>query len=82
VGRVGDEFKFHLVNWSKISTQLSSGGLEVSRRIFFYQSLLGNWLWRYDTEREVLWRAVVEAKYESLWGGWCWVLQGGGMEKR
>ena len=29
---------------------------------------LGKWLWRYGTERELLWRRVIEAKYESDWG--------------
>ena len=29
---------------------------------------LGNWLWRYGTERELLWRRVIEAKYGSDWG--------------
>uniref|UniRef100_A0A2N9FE24 Reverse transcriptase domain-containing protein n=1 Tax=Fagus sylvatica TaxID=28930 RepID=A0A2N9FE24_FAGSY len=26
---------------------------------------------RYGLERDALWRRVVEAKYGSLWGGWC-----------
>uniref|UniRef100_A0A2N9HTX3 Reverse transcriptase zinc-binding domain-containing protein n=1 Tax=Fagus sylvatica TaxID=28930 RepID=A0A2N9HTX3_FAGSY len=29
------------------------------------------WLWRYGSERDALWRLVVDAKYGSLWGGWC-----------
>ena len=29
------------------------------------------WLWRYGTERDVLWRRVIEAKYGDGWGGWC-----------
>ena len=28
-------------------------------------------MWRYGIERDALWRRVVEAKYGSLWGGWC-----------
>jgi hypothetical protein len=32
--------------------------------------LLGKWLWRFATERESLCRLVVEAKYDSLSGGY------------
>jgi hypothetical protein len=28
-------------------------------------------LWRYGREREALWRLVIDAKFESLKGGWC-----------
>jgi hypothetical protein len=37
----------------------------------FNRTLLGKWLWRYGHEREAWWRVVVEAKYGSMWGGWC-----------
>jgi hypothetical protein len=49
---------------------LQYGGLGVRNLIKFNQALLGKWLWRVATEREVLWRLVVEAKYDSLSGGW------------
>jgi len=32
---------------------------------------MGKWLWRYGREREALWRMVIEVKFESLKGGWC-----------
>jgi hypothetical protein len=28
-------------------------------------------MWRYVTERETLWRLVIDTKYDSLRGGWC-----------
>jgi hypothetical protein len=28
-------------------------------------------LWRYGVERGALWRKVIDAKYGSMWGGWC-----------
>jgi hypothetical protein len=62
--------KFHLVNWSQICAPLSYGGLAVRDLRSFNKALLGKWLWRYGSERETLWRLVVEAKYGSLWGGW------------
>jgi len=33
--------------------------------------LQGKWFRRYDTVREALLRPVVEAKYDSMSGGWC-----------
>uniref|UniRef100_A0A2N9F0T2 Reverse transcriptase domain-containing protein n=1 Tax=Fagus sylvatica TaxID=28930 RepID=A0A2N9F0T2_FAGSY len=62
--------KFHLVNWSQICAPLRYGGLAVWDLRSFNKALLGKWLWRYGSEREALWRLVVDAKYGSLWGGW------------
>uniref|UniRef100_A0A2N9HPM1 Reverse transcriptase zinc-binding domain-containing protein n=1 Tax=Fagus sylvatica TaxID=28930 RepID=A0A2N9HPM1_FAGSY len=63
--------KFHLVNWSQICTPLRAGGLAIWNLRRFNKALLGKWLWRYGLKREALWRLVVDAKYGSLWGGWC-----------
>jgi hypothetical protein len=68
---LGDQPKFHLVNWAKICEPIPSGGLGIKNLQSFNQSLLGKWLWRYGMDRESLWRQVVEAKYGSMWGGWC-----------
>jgi hypothetical protein len=70
-GGIGDEAKFHLVNWNRICTPLHSGGLGVHNFIHFNRALLGKWLWRYGREREALWRLVIDVKFESLKGGWC-----------
>ena len=48
-----------------------SGGLAIQNLQRFNQALLGKWWWRYCSEREALWRRVVDVKYGSLWGGWC-----------
>uniref|UniRef100_A0A2N9IF49 CCHC-type domain-containing protein n=1 Tax=Fagus sylvatica TaxID=28930 RepID=A0A2N9IF49_FAGSY len=50
---------------------LRFGGLAVRDIRCFNKALLGKWLWRYGLDQEALWRSVVEAKYGSLWGGWC-----------
>jgi hypothetical protein len=63
--------KFHLVKWSQICVPLRFGGLAVRDIRCFNKALLGKWLWRYGMDREAMWRSVVEAKYGSLWGGWC-----------
>jgi hypothetical protein len=70
-GGIGDEAKFHLVNWNKICTPLHAGGLGAHNFIQFNRVLLGKWLWRYGREREALWQLVIDAKFESLKGGWC-----------
>jgi hypothetical protein len=70
-GGIGDEFKFHLVNWERICRSIKSGGLGVRNLLQFNRALLGKWLWRYAMDREALWRLVVDAKYNSSRGGWC-----------
>jgi hypothetical protein len=70
-GGVGDEFKFHLVNWCMICSSKASGGLGVRNLVTFNKALMGKWLWRYAMERDAFWRKVVDVKYGSLRGGWC-----------
>jgi hypothetical protein len=70
-GGVGDEFKFHLVNWSKICMTTEAGGLGVRNLVHFNQALLGKWLWRFANEEEAWWRKLVVAKYDKMRGGWC-----------
>jgi len=66
---IGDKFKFHLVNWSKIRSPIISGGLGVKSLIQFNRALLGKLLWRFATEMNALWRKVVGIKYDSMRGG-------------
>jgi hypothetical protein len=70
-GGVGEEFKFHLVKWSKICMTTETGGLGVRNLIHFNQALLGKWLWRFATERAAWWQKLVVAKYDIIRGGWC-----------
>jgi hypothetical protein len=65
-GGVGEEFKYHLVKWSKVCSPLSEGWLGIRKLVDFNRALLGKWLWRYGHEREAWWRVVVEAKYGSM----------------
>jgi hypothetical protein len=68
-GAIGDEAKFHLVNWNRFCIPLQSGGLGVHNFIQLNRTLLEKWLWRHGREREALWRMVIEVKFESVRGG-------------
>ena len=70
-GGLGEEFKFHLVNWKQICTPIRSGGLGIRNLVLFNQALLGKWLWRFATEKRALWRRIIVLKYGSLGGDWC-----------
>lgn len=60
---VGEEFKYHLVEWDKVCVPMRKGGLGVRRLKLFNQALLGKWLWRFACERERWWRKIIVAKY-------------------
>jgi len=70
-GGIGEEFKYHLVSWSKVCSPISEGGLGIQNLRIFNKALLRKWLWRYAHEREAWWKYVVDAKYASTWAGWC-----------
>jgi hypothetical protein len=59
------------VNWSKVCTPIKEGGLGIINLMVFNRALLGKWLWRYEIERDIWWRVVVDSKFGSLWDGWC-----------
>jgi hypothetical protein len=40
-GGIGEEFKFHLVNWAKVCSPISSGGLGIRNLRIFNMALLG-----------------------------------------
>ena len=70
-GGIGDEPKFHLVNWATICSPVASGGLGIRKVRLFNEALLRKWLWRFGMERAALWRQVIAVKYGCEWGGWC-----------
>uniref|UniRef100_A0A2N9HRV7 Kinesin motor domain-containing protein n=1 Tax=Fagus sylvatica TaxID=28930 RepID=A0A2N9HRV7_FAGSY len=70
-GVMGEEFKYHLVSWDRVCKPLRYGGLGIKILVLFNQAFLGKWLWRYATEKEALWRKIVELKYGGMWGDWC-----------
>jgi hypothetical protein len=81
-GKLGEEFKFHLVSWSKVCSTISEGGLGIRNLLVFNRAMLDKWMWRYEIERDAWWRIVVDSKYGSLWGGWCSLEPAGTFEVR
>jgi len=67
---MGNETKFHLVNWHRVCFPIKDGGLGVHNFIKYNQVLLGKWLWRFSQEHNALWKSVIEVKYGSVRGGW------------
>ena len=55
-GGIGEEFKFHLVNWLKVCSPIWEGGLGIRNLRRFNRALLGKWLWRYASEPRAWWR--------------------------
>jgi hypothetical protein len=41
-GGLGEEFKYHLVSWSKVCSPLSKGGLRIQNLLVFNHALLGD----------------------------------------
>ena len=60
------EEKLHLVKWSIVCLEQSSGvwgGLEVRRFSFLNKVLLCKWNWKCATERATFWTQVISDKY-------------------
>lgn len=51
---LGEEPKFHLINWSQICAPLQDGDLGIRNLRSLIKALLRKWLWRYGTERVTL----------------------------
>lgn len=62
--------KFQLMNWKKVCRSLDKGGLGVQSLNLMNRALLGKWLWRFDEERDALWRCLISVKYGEDPLGW------------
>jgi hypothetical protein len=69
-GVMVEEFKHHLVNWTKVCSPIREGGLGICNLRLFNRALIGKWQWRFVSEPNARWRKVVKAKYGSLRRGW------------
>ena len=68
MGCLGDETKFHLVQWANACTPLSLGGSRIRKVRLFTETLLRKWIWRFGIESCALWRQVIDVKYGCVWG--------------
>jgi hypothetical protein len=68
-GGLGEEFKFHLVNWDSVCSPVQCGGLAMKNLRLYNKALLGKRLWHFGKERVALWRRLIDLKYGSKVGG-------------
>lgn len=57
-GGLGEELKYHLVDWDTICSAVLLRGFRVTRLAILNQSLLGKRLCRFTSERDSWWRKV------------------------
>ncbi|KAL4278435.1 hypothetical protein GQ457_03G038090 [Hibiscus cannabinus] len=63
-----DKKVIHWVSWETMCLPKSRGGLGLVDFGIKNRALLNKWLWKYGTEPNSLWRRIIAAKYEGLYG--------------
>ncbi|RVW27489.1 putative ribonuclease H protein [Vitis vinifera] len=64
------ERKTHLVKWGVVCGDKENGGLGIRKFTIMNKALLGKWTWRFASDKEALWKHVLEAKYGQEDHGW------------
>ncbi|RVX07434.1 putative ribonuclease H protein [Vitis vinifera] len=64
------ERKTHLVKWGVVCGDKENGGLGIRKLTIMNKALLGKWTWRFASDKEALWKHVLEAKYGQEDHGW------------
>ncbi|KAJ9689326.1 hypothetical protein PVL29_014820 [Vitis rotundifolia] len=64
------EKKIHLINWEVVCTQKAKGGLGIRKIETLNRALLGKWIWRFASDRDILWKKVIGTKYGKVGFGW------------
>lgn len=62
--------KFPLVSWKSMCQPTMYGGLGVQSLKSMNRALLAEWLWRFSTKKNALWRSVIATKYRVHALGW------------
>ncbi|EOY14430.1 Uncharacterized protein TCM_033819 [Theobroma cacao] len=57
--------KIHYVKWDKVCNYEECGGIGITNIEVKNRALLNKWIWRYEKERDSLWREVLVAKTKS-----------------
>ena len=61
----------HLANWSMICKDKKKGGLDIKDLSTINKALLGKWCWRFTFERDMLWKKLIDGKFEEEPREWC-----------
>ncbi|WKA05686.1 hypothetical protein VitviT2T_023635 [Vitis vinifera] len=64
------ERKTHMVKWGVVCGDKENGGLGIRKITIMNKALLGKWTWRFASDKEALWKHVLEAKYGQEDHGW------------
>lgn len=62
--------KIHMVAWSKLLQDKSCGGLGIRNIRLLNEALLMKWWWSFGTDKDALWRKVINSKYKFEGSGW------------
>ncbi|XP_063935611.1 uncharacterized protein LOC135147087 [Daucus carota subsp. sativus] len=65
-GKTNGPRKLHLLNWERLCTPKSSGGLGIASLEVRNISLLAKWWWRCYSQRDQLWNTILTRKYGEL----------------
>jgi len=60
-----DNHKYHLANWEMVSMCKEFGGLGIPNLRDLNICLLGSWLKRYNSDKEKLWKELIDFKYNT-----------------
>ncbi|CAK8534892.1 unnamed protein product [Lathyrus sativus] len=53
----------HWVNWEIVCRPMAKGGLRVKDLAAFNEDLLLKWKWRFLSEKEAIWKPIIDQKY-------------------
>ncbi|XP_026378094.1 uncharacterized protein LOC113272482 [Papaver somniferum] len=53
------------VGWDKVNASKHNGGVGIKKLSIMNKKLHAKWIWRYDNEKDVLWRKVVKQKFDG-----------------
>lgn len=68
--RFGENSANVLVAWDKVTKPKDQGGLGIGNLLIHNKALLGKWVWRYQSERQVFWAQIIHSIYGTDANGW------------